>query len=58
MQNAAQRKKLTPWDGGRKDGKRDEIPYGQRRTWRRRGMALLIILGVVWTSENETRDSS
>lgn len=32
---------------------KDEL--GRRR---RRRMALLIILGVVWTSENETRDSS
>lgn len=31
-----QRKKLTPRDGSRKDGKRDEIPYDQRRTWEKK----------------------
>lgn len=64
-----EQKILFPWNGSKRDGKRDKISYVQRfwefeEKWgtrtreKGRGMALLIILGVVWTSEDETRGSS
>lgn len=59
MLNAAQRQKFYETEA-KKTGR--EIKFrnsGQRRSRtekeRKRGTALLIILGVVWTSENETR---